>query len=510
MSEPAPAPIFEARGIVKRFGEFEACRGLDITIHPGQKHALLGHNGAGKSTLVKMMYGVLEPTAGTFLWKGTETGVRSPAEARARGIGMVFQEFSLFEALTVAENVALALPPASMRELSRRIVEVSSAYGLAIEPDAPLHTLSVGERQRVEVLRCLLQDPELLIMDEPTSVLTPQEADSLFETLNRLAKEGRAVLYISHRLEEVRALCDHATILRDGIVVDRCDPRETSARILADKMIGSSARPAGRRKRGQADGKARLVVNRLSIAAGRRRGTGLRDISLDVSGGEVVGVAGVAGEGQADLMDALIGETIGDRADAIVVDGTAVGRFRPTARRLNGMAFVPEDRNHEASVGDLSLANNILLPHHKAERLAPHGWINAKQAEAWAARVREAFNVVAGSERPTAGSLSGGNLQKFVVGREILREPGVLAVCQPTRGVDAGAAAEIRQALVDLASRGAAVLVISQDLDEIFEICDRITVIHGGRLSAAYPVEEMTPERAGLLMGGGEEAEAAT
>ena len=508
MSDRAVAPLFEARGIVKRFGEFEACRGLDIAIHPGEKHALLGHNGAGKSTLVKMMYGVLEPTAGTFLWKGEETEVRSPAEARARGIGMVFQEFSLFEALTVVENVALALPPGPMRDLARRIAKVSAAYGLAIEPDAPLHTLSVGERQRVEVLRCLLQDPELLIMDEPTSVLTPQEAESLFETLNRLAEEGRAVLYISHRLEEVRTLCDRATILREGIVVDRCDPSTTSAQALSDKMIGSSVRPAARRERSHTEGGARLVVDHLSIAAGRRRGTGLQDVSLEVRGGEVVGVAGVAGEGQADLMDALIGETLADRPDAILVDGTAVGRAKPTARRLAGMAFVPEDRNHEASVAELTLAENILLSHHRAERLAPNTWIDNRGTESWAKRVRDSFNVLAGSENPTAGSLSGGNLQKFVVGREILREPGVLAVCQPTRGVDAGASAEIRQALVELASRGAAVLVISQDLDEIFEICDRVSVIHGGRVSQAYPVQEMTPERAGLLMGGGKELEA--
>ena len=507
MSDPAPAPLFEARGIVKRFGDFEACGGLDLVIHPGERHALLGHNGAGKSTLVKMMYGVLQPTAGAFHWKGEETQVRSPAEARALGIGMVFQEFSLFEALTVAENVALALPPASMRELARRITDVSAAYGLAIDPGAPLHTLSVGERQRVEVLRCLLQDPELLIMDEPTSVLTPQEADSLFETLNRLSEEGRAVLYISHRLEEVRALCDKATILREGLVVDRCDPRATSAQSLADKMIGTAARPAGRRERGPREGGKRLVVDRLSVAAGRRRGTGLQDVSLEVIGGEVVGVAGVAGEGQADLMDALLGETLGDRAEAIVVDGIPVGRAKPTARRLAGMALVPEDRNHEASVAGMTLADNVLLSHHKAERLAPGGWIDTDRTQSWADRVRETFDVRAGSDRPVASSLSGGNLQKFVVGREILREPGVLAVCQPTRGVDAGASAEIRQALVDLASRGTAVLVISQDLDEIFEICDRIAVIHGGRVSPAHPVAEMTPERAGLLMGGGREAE---
>ena len=509
MSDQAPAPLFEARGIVKRFGEFEACRGLDLAIRPGERHALLGHNGAGKSTLVKMMYGVLQPTQGTFHWKGVESMARSPAEARALGIGMVFQEFSLFEALTVVENVALALPPTSMRDLAQRISEVSSAYGLTIDPAARLHTLSVGERQRVEVLRCLLQDPELLIMDEPTSVLTPQEADSLFETLNRLAEEGRAVLYISHRLEEVRALCQQATILRDGLVVDRCDPRTTSAQSLADKMIGTSARPAGRRERSTREGKARLVLDRLSVAAGRRRGTGLQDVSLEVGGGEVVGVAGVAGEGQADLMDALLGETLGNRAEAIIVDGTPVGRARPTARRRAGMAFVPEDRNHEASVADMTLADNILLSHHRAEGLAPRGWIDTARTQSWADRVRETFDVRAGSDRPTAGSLSGGNLQKFVVGREILREPGVLAVCQPTRGVDAGASAEIRQALVDLATRGAAVLVISQDLDEIFEICDRIAVIHGGRVSPAYPVDEMTPERAGLLMGGGQEAEAA-
>ena len=503
MNEQQPSPpLFEARGIVKRFGDFEANRGIDFTIRAGERHALLGQNGAGKSTLVKIMYGVLEPSTGTLHWNGEHVSLRSPAEARALGIGMVFQDFSVFEALTVAENVALALPNERMPSLVRRIQAISAAYGMALEPDAPVYRLSVGERQRVEVLRCLLQDPKLLIMDEPTSVLTPQEASALFRTLERLSAEGRAILYISHRLEEVRELCDRATILRDGEVVSRCDPREESASSLAEKMIGEISVNVERTGAAPSDSPPRLVIDRLSIPALDGRGSGLRDVSIEVRGGEVVGIAGIAGEGQAELMDALTGEVRAVEAGAIRIDDKAMGTRGPTARRLAGMAFVPEQRNGHASIRDMTLGDNLLLTHYKAEGLAPRGWIKFNQVQDWAERVREVFEVRAGSDRPTAGSLSGGNLQKFIVGREILREPGVLVVGQPTWGVDAGAAAEIRRALVGLAERGSAVLVVSQDLDEIFEICDRIAVIHRGQLSEPYPACEMTPEKAGLLMGG--------
>lgn len=509
IADDSHPPLFAARGIVKRFGDFAANRGIDFTIQAGERHALLGQNGAGKSTLVKMMYGVLHPTAGQFLWAGEPVTIRNPAAARALGIGMVFQEFSVFEALTVLENIALALPPEPMRSLAARVADIAEAYGLAVHPDAPAHDLSVGERQRVEVIRCLLQDPKLLIMDEPTSVLTPQEAELLFRTLERLSAEGRAILYISHRLEEVRELCDRATVLRDGEVVAQCDPKQESARSLAEMMIGEVSVSVERTTAHAASDVPKLVVNQLTIPPRPGRGFGLQHVDLQVHGGEIVGIAGVAGEGQAELMDALIGETRVRDATTITANGHALGDRGPTARRQAGMAFVPEQRNGHATVADMRLSENILLSHHRAANLAPRGLIDFHGAQAWATRVQQEFDVRAGSEHPTAGSLSGGNLQKFVVGREILREPAVLVAGQPTWGVDAGAAAVIRQALIELAGRGAAVLVVSQDLDELFEICDRIAVIHRGAVSDLYPVAALTPERVGLLMGGAREELAA-
>ena len=499
-------PLFEARGVTRMFGDFAANRDVSLTIRAGERHALLGENGAGKSTLVKMIYGVLQPTEGRFFWNGQPVRVARPAEARALGVGMVFQHFSVFEALSVAENVALALPPQPMAALTRRIAQVSKEYGLAIDPDRAMHTLSVGEKQRVEIIRCLLQDPRLLIMDEPTSVLTPQEAEALFAILRRLSEEGRAILYISHRLEEVRALCDAATILRHGEVVARCDPREMSARALAELMVGEAVAWV-EKPDAPPPGPVRLLVDHLSLPAPSEFAMALRDVSLEVRGGEIVGIAGVAGEGQTELAAALSGERLSPAAEMILLDGAPVGRMGPTERRLRGAAFAPEERNGHAAIGEMTLPENVILSHHRAEGVAKRGWIDFAAAARWAAQVREAFDVRAADTnsrgaQPVAGSLSGGNLQKFVIGREILREPGVLIVNQPTWGVDAGAAALIRKALIDLAGRGAAVLVISQDLDEIFEIADRIAVLHKGRLSEARPAAGMTPEAVGLLMGG--------
>jgi simple sugar transport system ATP-binding protein len=498
---PPPPPLLEVRAATKAFGATVANRDVSLAVRAGERHALLGENGAGKSTLVKMIYGVLQPDSGAILWEGRPVRIQGPAAARALGIGMVFQHFMVFDALTVAENVALALPPEPLRRLSARIAEVSAAYGLAIDPARAMHTLSVGEKQRVEILRCLLQSPRLLIMDEPTSVLTPQEAEALFAVLRRLSAEGCAILYISHRLEEVRGLCEAATILRRGEVVASLDPRAVSAREMAERMVGEGVAWVERRAAPRV-GPVRLTLDRLTTEPSAEFGMALRDVSLTVHGGEIVGVAGVAGEGQAELMAALTGEAPAPRADAVRIDGAYVGREGPTARRLRGAAFAVEERNGHAAVGEMGLAENVALTHHAAERVARRGWIDRRAAGAWAERVRAAFDVRSGGPKAQAGSLSGGNLQKFVIGREILREPGVLVVNQPTWGVDAAASAAIRRGLMELAGRGAAVVVISQDLDELFEVADRIAVIHKGRLSPAHPVAGLTPERVGLLMGG--------
>ena len=494
------APLLEAKGISKLFGAFAANTGVSLTIHQGETHALLGENGAGKSTLVKMIYGVLQPSAGQFRWQGRPVRITSPAQARDLGVGMVFQHFSVFEALTVAENIALALPDEPIRALAARIAEVSARYSLEIDPARPVHTLSVGEKQRVEIIRCLLQGPRLLIMDEPTSVLTPQEAEALFETLQRLAGDGCAILYISHRLAEVTALCDTATVLRHGRVVATTDPRAHTPQSMAELMVGSEIEAVSRTDVAT-QGEARLEVAGLTLPAETETGVSLRGIDLSVRGGEIVALAGIAGEGQAELMQALIGERR-TPAESVVIDAKPIGHRGPTSRRQAGAAFVPEERLGHAAVAGMPLSENLMLSHHRAERLAPGGWINRRRAGAWVARTRARFDVRSAEEDPAAGALSGGNLQKFVMGREILRNPGVLVVNQPTWGVDAGAAALIRRELIALARGGAAVLVISQDLEEIFEIADRIGVMYHGRLSALYPARQMTPEKVGLLMAG--------
>jgi ABC-type uncharacterized transport system ATPase subunit len=389
------------------------------------------------------------------------------------------------------------------RRLRERIVEVSTAYGLPLDPDRAVHDLSVGERQRIEVVRCLLQNPRLLIMDEPTSVLTPQEVTKLFETLRRLAREGCAILYISHKLEEIKALCERATIMRQGRVVAECDPRHETAQRLAELMIGSQLKAPVHRRRSGEPVSPRLVVQGLSVTSDQEFGTDLKDISFTVTGGEILGIGGIAGNGQNELMAALIGETPANRSDAVVIDDRPVGHSGPGQRRVLGATFVPEERNGHGAVRDMTLAENAFLSAHRRLGLMRHGLIDARRTLEFAAKVIKTFDVRTHGPSAEARSLSGGNLQKFIVGREILQQPGVLVVSQPTWGVDAGAGAAIHQALLDLADGGAAVVIISQDLDEIFALCDRIAVIAGGRLSVARPISKVTIEEIGLLMGGG-------
>ena len=501
-TDPTGAPLLAARAITKRFGDFVANDRVDLDLARGEIHALLGENGAGKSTLVKILYGLLSPSEGEILWQGKPVVLPSPNAARALGIGMVFQHFSLFDNLTVAENIALALPKTERLEtLPDRIAEISRAYGFSLEPDRPVYSLSAGERQRIEIARCLLQGPKALILDEPTSVLTPQEAERLFETLQRLKAEGKAVLYISHHLEEVQRLCDRATILRLGKVVASCDPRAETARSLAALMVGAQINDV-RADEGREPGEPRLVVDRLSAASPSQHGVSLKNVSLTVRAGEVVGVAGVAGNGQSELFACLSGELIADRPDAIYIDGHAVGDVGVHGRRERNAVFVPEERNGHAAAPDFSLSENIVLTSHGTGGMTRGGFIAADRALAKAAEVVASFDVRKSGFNPLARTLSGGNLQKFVVGREILTHPGIFVVNQPTWGVDALASTAIRQALLDLSAQGVAVLVISQDLDELFEICDRLVVIHGGRLSAPRETRATTREAIGLLMAG--------
>ena len=499
--------LLSLSGLTKAYPGVVANDSVSLEIAEGEVHALLGENGAGKSTLVKMIYGLVKPDEGEMRMHGAPFTPPEPRAARAAGVGMVFQHFSLFDALSVAENIALGMEDApKMNELSDQIRRVSETYGLPLAPDRTVGDLSAGERQRVEIIRCLLQEPKLLIMDEPTSVLTPQEVDILFETLRKLSNEGTSILYISHKLEEIRTLCDSATILRLGKVVGECIPRETTARDMAEMMVGKVLSTPTRS--GITPGEMMLDMRGLSRPSASAFGMPLRDISLELRKGEILGIGGVAGNGQDELLAALSGEMLCPKG-MIHFMGKDIGADGPQTRRIAGLLAAPEERLGHAAAPDMSLTENAMLTGAQREGLQSRGFLNWGAAKGFAERIIESFDVRTPGPENAARSLSGGNLQKFVIGREVLQRPEVLVVNQPTWGVDASAAAAIRQALLDLATAGAAVIVISQDLDELMEISDRFAALNEGRLSEPQPTEGLTVEQIGLMMGGAHGMEAA-
>ncbi|MDE2275424.1 MAG: ABC transporter ATP-binding protein, partial [Burkholderiales bacterium] len=466
---------------------------------PGEIHAVLGENGAGKSTLMKIIYGAVQPDEGEIRWNGRPVTIRSPAEARGIGISMVYQHFSLFDTLTAAENVWLGLDRRlRLPEVARRIVEVAHSYGLDVDPQRPVHTLSVGERQRVEIVRALLTEPQLLILDEPTSVLTPQAVGRLFETLRRLAERGCSILYISHKLDEIRALCHHCTVLRGGRVTGEVDPTRESNASLSRLMIGAVPPPL--QHRAHPAGAAVLTVQALDLPRQDQFGVDLHGIGFEVRAGEIVGVAGVSGNGQQELMAALSGEDARAPAGSIRLGTQDIAAAGPRTRRDLGLHFVPEERLGRGAVPSLSLAQNTLLT--RTGTVSRRGWIATRRVQQLAAGLIERFKVRAGGPQAPAQSLSGGNLQKFIVGREIAAEPRLLIVSQPTWGVDVGAAAQIRGELLALRDAGCALLVVSEELEELFEISDRLLVIAKGRVSPSVPVAQATIERIGEWMSG--------
>jgi len=500
-------PLLRLTGLTKAYPGVVANKDVSFDIGRGEVHALLGENGAGKSTLVKTIYGLVKPDSGTMTLEGRPFTPAEPRMARASGIAMVFQHFSLFDAMNVAENIALGMEnPPPQAEIAARVRAVSDQYGLPLDPARVVGELSAGERQRVEIIRCLLQDPKLLIMDEPTSVLTPQEVRILFETLRKLSAEGTAILYISHKLEEIRALCETATVLRLGEVVGTCDPRETSARDMAELMVGTKLHVPEKAPRPV--GETVLALDRLSVPAPHRFGTPLRDISVEVRKGEVLGIGGVAGNGQDELVAALSGE-MRTRRDMIRYKGQGIGHLSPNARRKAGLLSAPEERMGHAAAPDMSLTENAILTATTRQGLAGNGFLRWAKARAFAEGVIARFDVRTPGPQNAARSLSGGNLQKFVIGREIMQDPDVFVVNQPTWGVDASAAAAIRQALLDLAAKGSAVIVISQDLDELMEISDRFAALNEGRLSAPRDAQGLTIEEIGLMLGGAGDMEVA-
>jgi simple sugar transport system ATP-binding protein len=488
------------RQITKKYPSVVANDGVDLDVRPGEIHSILGENGAGKSTLMKIIYGAVKPDAGRMLWNGRELHIANPAAARQLGIAMVFQHFSLFDTLTVVENIALGLPGNTrLDQLGKQIEATARQYGLELEPQRHVHTLSVGECQRVEIVRALLARPQLLILDEPTSVLTPQAVDKLFDTLRKLASEGCSILYISHKLDEIRELCQTCTVMRAGKVTGVCDPRRETAAGLSRMMIG--AEPPAIKSVPRPAGEKMLAVRNLSLAKSHPFATALADINFDLHAGAIVGIAGISGNGQQELLAALSGEDTRAAADAISFKGEPIGRLNAAVRRLRGLGFVPEERLGRGAVPDLSLAQNVLLSHQTGATVR-RGLVKFGAINQLASSIISRFKVKAAGPHATAGSLSGGNLQKYIVGREVMRDPKVLIVAQPTWGVDVGAAAQIRAELVALRDAGCALLVISEELDELFEISDRMLVIAKGRVSPSIKRSEANIDLIGQWMSG--------
>lgn len=492
-------PRLQLTGITKRYPGVVANNGVSLSVKPGEIHAVLGENGAGKSTLMKIIYGSVKPDEGSVMFNGRPVHIRNPQEARALGISMVFQHFSLFDTLTVAENVWLGLDKSlTLAEVTASITAKAAEYGLDIDPARPVHTLSVGEMQRVEIIRALLTNPQLLILDEPTSVLTPQAVEKLFVVLRKLASEGCSILYISHKLHEIRELCTGCTVLRGGQVTGECDPRQESNASLSRMMIG--AEPPALDVRELKAGADVLKVRGLSLSSGDPFGTDLHDIALTVRAGEVVGIAGVSGNGQGELLQCLSGEDRRAPAGSIGVAGQDASRMSPGRRRTLGLHFVPEERLGRGAVPTLSLAQNLLLT--RRDAIGAGGWIRVGALRAQAQDIIARYKVKANGPDAAAKSLSGGNLQKFIVGREIEAKPRLLIVSQPTWGVDVGASAQIRGEILALRDAGCAVLVVSEELDELFEISDRLHVIAKGRLSPSLDRADATVERIGEWMSG--------
>ncbi len=487
--------------INKEFGSVRANNDISINVKNSQIHALLGENGAGKSTLVKIIYGLLQADSGsmTFLNKGFSP--KSPKDARALGVGMVFQHFSLFEPLTAFENIILGLDKKLVeKELRASVIKLSESYGLEVNLSSFIGDLSAGERQRVEIIRALIQKPKLLIMDEPTSVLTPFECESLFKTLKKLACEGTSILYISHKLKEIADLCDTASVLRKGELVGEYDPKKMTAKELGEIMVGQSLfepkRPVATNKNDRV-----LSLTTNEVKPDSQFGVTLKNIDLEVYESEILGIGGVAGNGQEELMQILTGEKI-DQSVSLKYMDKDIQMLNPRERREMGLAFAPEERLGHAAVANLNLLENSLITDPKKRFQKKMGFINFVELNLYANEIIEKFDVKTTGASALASSLSGGNLQKFVVGREIGQNPSLFVVNQPTWGVDALSAANIRQAIVEIANMGAAIILISQDLDEILEISNKVAFLTNGNLSKPTNTSDIKSDEIGAIMGG--------
>jgi ABC-type uncharacterized transport system ATPase subunit len=507
------APVLELRGITKRFPGVLANDRIDLTLHQGEVHALLGENGAGKSTLMNILYGLYQPDEGDIFVKGKKLVVNSPVDAIKAGVGMVHQHFMLIPVFTVTENVMLGDETVKVgglldrAETARRIREISDKYQLAVDPDAKVSTLPVGVQQRVEIIKLLYRNADILILDEPTAVLTPQEADELFKILKSLTSQGKSIIFISHKLREVLAIADRITAIRLGKVVGSTTPKQANEAKLASMMVGrevllnvkkKEARPAG----------AILKVNDLVITDNRRHVT-VRGVSFDVRAGEIFGVAGVQGNGQTELVEALTGlrQPVSGRIELL---GEDVSKAGPRTITELGTAHIPEDRQREGLVLAFPVADNLVLNSYYQVPFAKGVVLKEKVILENAKKLINEFDVRTPSPMTTVGSLSGGNQQKVIVARELSRPIKMVIASQPTRGLDVGSIEYIHKQLIDRRDKGAAVLLVSSELDEIMQLADRIAVMYRGEVVAVLDAKKTNKNEVGLLMAGVVKNEPAT
>ncbi len=494
----------EMRDITKRFPGVLANDHVNLDIHCGEIHALLGENGAGKSTLMKMLYGILQPDEGHILFNGKVKLITSPADAIRIGIGMIHQHFMLIPSLTVAENVALGLrsrrpPLLDIGPIVNGIRELSERYGLQVDPFAYVWQLSVGEQQRVEIIKALYRNASILVLDEPTAVLTPQEVHELFKILKQMAANGHALVFISHKLHEVLSISDRITVLRDGRVVGTMPTADAARDSLVRLMVGREISLQIERKPVEI-GDVRLTLQNLSVLSDRRT-RAVRDVSLQVRAGEIVGIAGVSGNGQRELAETIAGLRPSTEG-SILIDGQNVTRASVAVRTKSGLAYVPEERMKDGAIRNFSVAENAILQTHGNAPLAHYGILHFRNIKAVTQSLIERFNVKTPGQQTSLRNLSGGNIQKLILARELSRSPRVLVAAQPTRGLDIGATMYIHRCLLEQRTHHTATLLISEDLDEILALSDRIAVMYEGQIRDIVSRSEATPDRLGLLMAG--------
>jgi simple sugar transport system ATP-binding protein len=509
-------PRLELRAVSKRYDNGTlASDNVSLSVRRGDIHALVGENGAGKSTVMKMLYGLEQPSAGTILLDGEPLALRAPADAIAAGIGLVPQHLQLVPSFTVAQNVVLGGEPARFGLVDRRaaigkVAELSRRFGLEVDPGAPVAGLSLGERQRVEILKTLYRGAGIILLDEPTAVLTPSEAQALFAALRALTGQGVTVLLITHKLSEVLEVSDRFTVLRGGRVTGQADAAAVDAGRLTEMIVGRPLAPL-QVARAAARGRAALVSARgIGVGAPGPDGAArLQDICFDIAAGEILGIAAVEGNGQGLLADVLAGLRSPDAGGA-TVDGQAATGAGVRAARAAGVGAIPEDRLHNGVAADMSIADNAIAGAYHRRPLSRLGWLNPDAAQAMAFRLIERFGVAARGPGQIIGALSGGNMQKIVLGRELDRAPRFLVASQPTRGVDLGAAQALRRSLVELRDSGAAVLLISSDLDEVLELSDRIAVLVQGRIVGHFNGGAEAAAVGACMTGGHQPAASAT